>query len=89
LALSTNPYASSDTEAAPEVATDADTVVAGQTFYTRSVLYVDCSDITAPGDYNLEVKADLPSSFALLGTANQASALNATLPTVKVTVSEK
>jgi hypothetical protein len=56
--------------------------------YTRSVLYVDCSAITRPGVYDLEVKADLPEHFALLGTATHASALNAPLPVVRVIIHE-
>jgi hypothetical protein len=40
-------------------------------------LFVDCKDITAPGEYDLPLHLRLPAGFRLLGTAAEATALAA------------
>jgi hypothetical protein len=41
----------------------------------ENALFVDCKDITAPGEYDLPLQVSLPASFRLLGTAAEATAL--------------
>ncbi|MDR1230935.1 MAG: hypothetical protein LBK61_05990 [Spirochaetaceae bacterium] len=48
-------------------------------------LFVDCSVINAPGEYDLRLHLQLPANFELLGTVAEASALD-TLPTIHVTI---
>jgi hypothetical protein len=43
----------------------------------EDTLFVDCEGISAPGEYDVRLQFRLPSSFRLLGTAAEASALAA------------
>jgi hypothetical protein len=51
----------------------------------ENTLSVDCSEIYAPGEYDLRLHLQLPVNFRLLGTVAEASALDS-LPVVHVTV---
>jgi hypothetical protein len=52
---------------------------------SENALFVDCSGISGPGEYDLPLQVRLPEHFRLLGTVAEASALD-TLPTVHVTI---